>query len=359
MEVRKLPRRTPLYDRHASLGAKFIEFAGWEMPVQYTSIIEEHLSVRNSAGIFDVSHMARIIVSDEYEDVLSKLLTNDVKGMKDYKLKYNLMLREDGTIIDDMIVYKLPGKLIIVPNAGNDEIIASWINKHAGEEIAEIVTEKYAMVAIQGPKSQEILQKISECDLSGIKFFRCAECKIAGVESIISRSGYTGEDGFEIIMPSEDAVKIWNLILEAGGRDIKPCGLGARDTLRLEMGFALAGNEFAGGRTPLEARLDFVIDWDHDFIGKEALLEKKDKIDELLMGIVLESKAIPRHGFEVYKGDKYIGKVSSGGYSPILQKSIALAYIKKEEAHEGNDVQVKIRSKSVPGKVVKPPFIKK
>ena len=357
--MRKLSRRTPLYDKHVAMGAKFIEFAGWEMPVQYTSIIDEHMSVRNSAGIFDVSHMARIIVSDEYEDVLSKLLTNDVKGMKDYKLKYNLMLREDGTIIDDMIVYKLPQKFIIVPNAGNDEIIASWINKHAGKEIANIVTEKYAMVAVQGPKAEKILQKISECDLSTIKFFRCTECKIAGIEVIISRSGYTGEDGFEIIMPSEYAGKIWDEILEAGGNEIKPCGLGARDTLRLEMGFALAGNEFAGGRTPLEARLDFVIDWDHEFIGKESLLEKKDKIDEVLIGITLESKAIPRHGFEVYKDEKYIGKISSGGYSPILQRSIALAYLKKEEAYEGNEVQVKIRSKLISGKIVKPPFIKK
>ena len=354
-----MPRRTPLYERHKELGARFTEFAGWEMPVQYTSIIEEHLAVRNSAGIFDVSHMARIIVPEEYEDVLSRLLTNDVRGMKNYKLKYNLMLKEDGTIIDDMIVYKLPGKFIVVPNAGNDIIIASWINKHTGEDIAEIVTEKYAMIAVQGPKAEDILQRVVDYDLSTIKFFRAAECKLAGVDVIVSRSGYTGEDGFEIIMPSEKAVHIWDTIMEAGGDAIRPCGLGARDSLRLEMGFALASNEFAGGRTPLEARLEFVIDWDHEFIGRDALMEKKESIRELLMGIVLESRAPPRHGFEVYKGERLIGRVSSGGYSPVLQRGIALAYIEKEEAIEGNDVSVKIRNKLVPGKVIVPPFIKK
>lgn len=352
-------RRTPLYEKHKELGARFIEFAGWEMPVQYTSIIEEHMAVRTSAGMFDVSHMARIIISEEYEDVLSRLLTNDVRGMKDYKLKYNLMLREDGTIIDDMIVYKLPGRFIIVPNAGNDTIIASWINKHAGKDIVEIVTEKYAMIALQGPKAEEILQKVIDCDLSGIKFFRAAECKLGDVDVIVSRSGYTGEDGFEIIMPSEKAVYVWDKIMEAGNGLLKPCGLGARDSLRLEMGFALAGNEFAGGRTPLEARLDFVIDWDHEFIGRDALLAKKDSIKEILMGIVLDSKVPPRHGFEVYKDERVIGKVSSGGYSPILQRGIALAYIEKEEAKEGNEVKVKVRNKLIPGKVITPPFIKK
>jgi len=352
-----MANRTPLYEEHKKLGAKFTEFCGWEMPVWDSGIVDEHMAVRKEVGVFDVSHMGRVEVPEEYEEGLSKLFTKDLRGMKEYKLKYGMMLREDGSVIDDMIVYRLPGKFLIVPNAGNDQIIASWINKNLGKEVAKVVTHDLAMIAVQGPKAQEVMEKVTGEALSDLKFFRAKEISLFGHPGIISRSGYTGEDGFEVIAPPEAIISLWRKLIEEG---VKPCGLGARDTLRLEMGFPLAGNEFAGGRTPIEAGLEFAIDWDHEFIGREALKELKEKGDyERLVGIVLESKAPPRHGYEVYKGSEKIGTVSSGGYSPILQKGIALAYVKPEHSKEGEEVGIKIRGKIIPGRIVKPPFVKR
>ncbi len=352
-----MPNRTPLYEEHKKLGAKFTEFCGWEMPVWYSGIVEEHMAVRKEVGVFDVSHMGRVEVSEEYEEELSRLFTKDLRGSKDYKLKYGMMLNPDGSVIDDMIIYKLPGKFLIVPNAGNDQIIASWINKNLGKDVAKVVTEELAMLAVQGPKAQETMEKATGEELSDLKFFRAKEISLFGKKGIISRSGYTGEDGFEIIAPPEAIISLWKKLMELG---VKPCGLGARDTLRLEMGFPLAGNEFSGGRTPIEAGLEFAIDWDHEFIGREALQRLKERGDyERLVGIVLDSKAPPRHGYEVYKGEERIGTVSSGGYSPVLQRGIALAYVKPEHSSEGEEVGIKIRGKIIRGKIVKPPFVKR
>jgi len=359
--------KSPLYNFHKELGAKFTEFAGFEMPIQYTSIREEHLTVRKSVGIFDVSHMSNVWISgEEAEKLISLTTVEDASKITDGKSQYTAILKEDGTVIDDTIFMHLGDKFMMIPNAGMADIVTKWFNQKAEENnicaTVENVSRDYVIIAVQGPKARDTLQKLTDVDLKTIGFFACQYLKIAGVKCIISHTGYTGELGFELqITPTNEAEKVFREILKSGEEfNIKPIGLGARDTLRLEKCFILAGNEFEGGRTPLEATMSWTINWDHDFIGKDALLKQKEKGDfERLTCLMLTEKGIPRHGFEIQKEGKKVGKVSSGTLSPCLNVGIAMGYVKPEFREKDSILDVIIRDKPVKAKVVKPPFVPK
>ena len=327
--------KSPIYLLHKELGARFTEFAGFEMPIQYTSIKDEHLTVRKSVGLFDVSHMSNVwITGENAEELISLTTVEDASRIKDCMSQYTAILREDGTVIDDTIFMHLGKKYMIIPNAGMAKPVTDWLNKKAEENdiraIAENVSRDYIILAIQGPKSRDTLQKLTKTDLKTVGFFGCQYVDIAGIKCIISHTGYTGELGFELqITPTDLAEDVFKKILEAGKEfGIKPIGLGARDTLRLEKSFILAGNEFKGGRTPLEAVMSWTINWDHDFIGKDALLKQKEKGDyERLTNLICVDKGIPRSGCEIIKNGKKVGNVTSGTLSPCLNVGIAMGYV--------------------------------
>ena len=360
-------KRSPLYELQKKLGARFTEFAGFEMPIQYSSIKDEHLTVRKSVGLFDVSHMSNVwIIGKEAEDLISLVTIEDASKITDKRSQYTAILKGDGTVIDDTIFMHLGDKFMIIPNAGMDEVVTEWLNKKAEEHnicaTAENVSKGYVILAIQGPKSRDTLQKLTKTDLKTVGFFGCQYIDIASINCIISHTGYTGELGFELqITPAKDAEDVFNKILDAGKEfGIKPIGLGARDTLRLEKGFILAGNEFEGGRTPLEAIMSWAINWDHDFIGKDALLKQKQKGDyERLTSMVCTDKGIPRHGCEIQKNGKKVGKVTSGTMSPCLDKGIAMGYVHPDYREKESILEIIIRGKPVKAKVVKPPIVPK
>ena len=359
-------KRSPLYNLQKELGAKFTEFAGFEMPIQYSSIKDEHLTVRKNVGIFDVSHMSNVwITGDEAEKLISTTTVEDASRIPDNKSQYTAILREDGTVIDDTIFMHLGDKYMMIPNAGMDQIVTDWLNKVAEERSicakAENVSEDYAIIAIQGPKSRDTLQKLTDADLKEIGFFVCQYIDFVGVDCIISHTGYTGELGFELQVTVSDAKDVFRKILAAGEEfGIKPIGLGARDTLRLEKCFILAGNEFEGGRTPLEAIMSWAVNWDHDFVGKEALLKQKEKGDyQRLTCLVFQEKGIPRHGMEIQKDGKKVGRVTSGTMSPCLNVGIAMGYVNHDSREKDTILDVIVRDKPIKSKVVKPPFVPK
>jgi len=360
--------RSPLHEIHKHLGAKFTEFAGFEMPIQFSSIKDEHLTVRKNVGLFDVSHMSNVwITGKDAEELITLTTVEDASKIDVRSSQYTEILRENGTVIDDTIFMHLEEeRYMIIPNAGMNEIVTKWLKDKAKEHNMDVkindVSKDFVILAIQGPRAKETLQKLTLTDLSTIKFFGCQYIDIAGVSCIISYTGYTGEKGFELqITPAKKAKDVFKKILEAGKEfNIKPIGLGARDTLRLEKCFILAGNEFEGGRTPLEATLGWTINWDHDFIGKEALIKQKEKGDfERLTQLVCMEKGVPRHGYEVQKNGKKVGKISSGTLSPCLDKGIAMAYVHPGYRTIGDTLEIIIRGKPVNAEIVKPPFVKK
>jgi len=359
--------KSPLYKIQERLGAKFTEFAGFEMPLQYSSIKEEHLTVRRSVGLFDVSHMSNVwITGKDAMKLLSLTTVADVPKIGENQSQYTILLRENGTVIDDTIFMNLGDKYMIIPNAGMSIIVTKWLNEKAKEFKLDAkvvdVSRDFVILAVQGPHSREVLQKLTKIDMNNIKFFGCQYGEIAGVECIISHTGYTGELGFELqITPTKKAEIVFNKILEAGKEfGIKPIGLGARDTLRLEKCFILAGNEFEGGRTPLEATLSWTIHWDHEFIGKQAILKQKEKGDfDRLTCLECVDKGIPRHGCEVQKDGKKIGAVTSGTLSPCLNIGIAMGYVRYDSREPGSFLDIIVRDKPIKTKVVKPPFVPK
>ena len=362
-----MPLKSPLYNIHKELGAKFTEFAGFEMPIQFSSIKNEHLTVRKSVGLFDVSHMSNIWITGEGAEQLISLTTvEDAARIPDKKSQYTAILREDGTVIDDTIFMHLGEKFMIIPNAGMSEIVTKWLNEKAEEHnicaTAENVSKDFVILAVQGPKSRDTLQKLTKIDLKTVGFFGCQYIDIGGINCIISHTGYTGELGFELnITPTKEAKDVFQKILDAGKEfGIKPVGLGARDTLRLEKCFILAGNEFKGGRTPLEATMSWTINWDHDFIGKEALLKQKEQGDyERLTCLECIDRGIPRNGCEIQKNGKKVGTVTSGTLSPCLNKGIAMGYVPPDFREKDSILEIIIRDKTVKSKVVKPPFVPK
>ncbi len=359
--------KSPLNKIHEKLGAHFTEFAGFFMPIYFSSINNEHLTVRKSVGLFDVSHMSNIWITGKDADKLISLTTvEDASKIIDGKSQYTAILKEDGTVIDDTIFMHLGDRYMMIPNAGMAKTVTDWLNSKAEENnicaTAENVSKDFVILAIQGPKSRDTLQKLTKTDLKTIGFFGCRYIDIAGINCIISHTGYTGELGFELnITPVDIAKDVFNKILEAGKEfGIKPIGLGARDTLRLEKSFILAGHEFEGGKTPLEAVISWTINWDHDFIGKDALLKQKEKGDfQRLTSMICIEKGIPRHGCEIQKDGKTIGKVTSGTMSPCLKTGIAMGYVKPDYREVDSKLDIIIRDKPIKAKVVKPPIVPK
>jgi aminomethyltransferase len=350
-----MPKRTALFELHRDLGGRFVEFAGYEMPVTYGSILDEHEAVRKGVGIFDVSHMGNLWVrGPEAPTTLSAALVGDIRKVPAGGTKYSTVLRDDGTILDDLYVFHLPNGHHVIPNAGRAAEVAPRIQSQ-GTARVEDVSDHTAILAIQGPKAEPVASKVVGQSLAEVKRFHLVEWPAMGNGAFVSRTGYTGEDGFELVFPAKGAPDIFRRALAEGA---KPCGLGARDTLRLEKGYCLAGNEFAGGRTPLEAGLSWLVDWDHDFAGKAALAAQKERGGfSKLVGIRLRDRGVPRHGNEVQVGGKTVGTVTSGTMSPTLREGIALAYVEHGVAKAGTPVAVLIRDRPAEGTIVKLPFV--
>ncbi|HEY4554785.1 MAG TPA: glycine cleavage system aminomethyltransferase GcvT [Bacillaceae bacterium] len=358
-------KRTPLFPVYKDYGAKTIDFGGWDLPVQFSSIKDEHEAVRTKAGIFDVSHMGEITVKGKDSlQFLQKMMTNDLSKLKPNGAQYTAMCYENGGVVDDLLVYMLgEDDYLLVVNAANTEKDFEWLKQHAeGDTQLENVSDQYGLLAVQGPKAEEILQKLAKnTDLSEIKFFKFKTgVDLNGSSALVSRTGYTGEDGFEIYCRSEDAVKIWKDVLEAGAKDgLIPCGLGARDTLRFEANLALYGQEISQDITPFEAGLAFAVKLgkEADFIGKSALQKQKEEgIPRKSVGIEMIDRGIPRHGYKVFHGEEEIGLVTSGTQSPTLKKNVGLVLVKKDFSEAGTELEVEIRNKRLKAKVVPTPF---
>lgn len=355
-------KRTPLYEEHRRLGAKLVDFAGYEMPVQYQGIVAEHEAVRTAAGLFDVSHMGQVVVrGGDALGLVQHVTTNDASKLEVGQAQYACLCQEDGAVIDDLLVYRFDDHYMLVANASNREEDVAWIRKYAGRFGAEVVdlSEERSILAIQGPKAEAILQKLTETDLSKIAYYHFVEGTVDGRPAVISRTGYTGEDGFELYIGSEDAVPLWTKLLEAGQDDgLVPAGLGARDSLRLEMGYILYGNDLDRNHTPLEAGLGWVVKLDKgDFLGRAALeRQKQEGVRRRLVGFRLQDRAFPRPNYEVrYQGES-AGEVTSGVLSPSLNQGIGLAYVPAEAAKPGTKIEVVIRNRPIEAEVVRPPF---
>lgn len=358
-------KQTPLYPIYKNWGAKTIDFGGWELPVQFSGIKKEHEAVRTKAGLFDVSHMGEILVSGpDSEEYLQKMLSNDLSKLRINKAQYTILCNEQGGTIDDLLVYKLTDtSFLLVVNAANTDKDFEWLKKHqSGEVTVENISSSYAQLALQGPLAQRILQKlVKNEDLDNIKFFSFKQdVQIGDVQALVSRSGYTGEDGFEIYCKQEDAIYIWENILTAGESEgVVPCGLGARDTLRFEAGLPLYGQELSENISPIEAGLQFAVkvNKEQEFIGKSALQEQiTNGPKRKVVGIEMIERGIPRTGYKVLKDGQEIGYVTTGTQSPTLQKSIGMALIDSNFAEVGTELEVEIRNKSVKGKIVPTPF---
>ncbi|MFW6267181.1 MAG: glycine cleavage system aminomethyltransferase GcvT [Halanaerobium sp.] len=355
--------KTPLNQIHKDLGAKMTDFGGWEMPVEYTGIIAEHKAVRNQCGLFDVSHMGEILVrGKDAAKSLQKIITNDIQKLEPGKIIYTPICKEDGGIIDDLLVYCLrENEYLLVVNAANIEKDYNWIKKHLlGKTAAENLSKKYAMLALQGPESKKILTRMTDIDLNSLDYYNFREAKVSGVEMIISRTGYTGELGYELYFEPAEAEKIWSELMNAGADfGLKPCGLGARNTLRLEKMYALYGNDIDEKSNPYEARLGWTVALDKgDFIGREKLIDIKENCcSRKLTPFKIKGRGMARHGYEVYAGEEKIGQVTSGSYSPSLEEGIGLAYLKTEYTEVGTEIEIKVRSRKIKAEVVKGPFV--
>lgn len=359
-------KRTPFYEKHVVHKGTLIDFGGWELPVEYTGIIPEHEAVRNAAGLFDVSHMGEVTVEGiDAEKYIQKMVTNDISTMNAYQIYYSPMCYPDGGVVDDLLVYKYNAeKYFIVINAANTEKDVAWFLSHVTEDVVVVdVSAKYAQVALQGPKAEIILQKLTEKNLDEIKFFHfCDSVRIGQVEAFVSRNGYTGEDGFEILVAPKDAGILWDQIMEAGKDEgLIPCGLGARDTLRFEACLPLYGHEITESISPLEADLGYFVKLDKDdFIGRDALRKQKaDGLKRKLCGIEMVDRGIPRAGYPIYDGEKQIGHVTTGSYSPTLKKNIGLALLALPYISIDTIVEVSIREKRLKAKVTPKPFYRK
>ena len=349
--------KTALYDKHVSLGAKIVPFAGFDMPVQYSGVTEEHFAVREKVGIFDVSHMGQFFVEGpSAKDLLQFVGTNNVDSLENGKAQYTCLPNGNGGIVDDLIVYKMADeKYFVVVNASNIEKDWNHISKHNEKFGAKLTnaSDEMSLIAIQGPKATETLQKLTETNLSEIPYYHFTEGKIAGFDDvIISNTGYTGSGGFEIYFKNENAVKIWEAITEAGEEfGLIPCGLASRDTLRLEKGFCLYGNDIDDST--------WITKFEKDFVDKELLTKQKEEgITRKLVGFEMQEKAIPRHDYLVVDAEgNEIGKVTSGTMSPMKKIGIGLAYVAKPHFKIDSEIFIQIRNKNIPAKVVKLPFV--
>ena len=360
-------KQTPFTELHISLGAKMHEFAGYNMPIEYTGILDEHQTVVNSVGVFDVSHMGEFWVKGpKAVEYLQKITSNDVTKLQLGKAQYTCFVNENGGIVDDFILYYYePEKYLLVVNAANIEKDWEWCLKWNTEgAVLENASDNMSQLAVQGPKATETLQKLTSVDLSTIPSYEFVTTQFAGVDNvIISNTGYTGAGGFELYFYPSEGLKIWKAVFEAGEEfGIKPIGLGARDTLRLEMGYCLYGHELDDVTTPLEAGLGWITKFadNKPFIGREVLEKMKSEgVAKKLCCFVLIDRGIPRQGYEIVNlNDEVIGNVTSGTMSPILKKGIGMGYVKTEQAKLGNEIAIKVRNKSLKAEIVKSPFRK-
>ena len=360
-------KRTVLFDSYAEYGGKTIDFGGWELPVQFSSIKAEHEAVRTKAGLFDVSHMGEVLVTGEGAlSYLQKMVTNDVSKLKDGQAQYTAMCYENGGTVDDLLIYKRgENNYLLVVNASNIDKDLEWMNSHVTENVEiEDASSSFALLALQGPIAQEVLQTLTDEPLADIKFFRFKEnVDISGQQVLVSRTGYTGEDGFEIYGTPEAIVELWSIILKAGANEgVVPAGLGARDTLRFEAGLPLYGQELSKDISPLETGLGFVVkvNKEEDFFGKEVLASQKENgVPRKLVGVEMIDKGIPRTGYKVFLGEEQIGEVTTGTQSPTLKKNIGFALLNSEHTAVGTEIEVEIRAKRLKAVIIATPFYKR
>jgi aminomethyltransferase len=356
---------TALTDKHISLGAKMVPFAGYNMPVQYEGINAEHATVRKAVGVFDVSHMGEFILKGENAlDLIQRVISNDASKLYDGKVQYAYLPNEDGGIVDDLLIYRIDEKTyMLVVNASNIEKDWNWIQKFNTKDVEmHNISDKTSLLAVQGPKAAEALQSLTEIDLASMEYYTFTKGTFAGVENVVvSATGYTGAGGFEIYCDNEHAEKVWDAVFEAGAAfNIKPIGLGARDTLRLEMGFCLYGNDIDDTTSPIEAGLGWVTKFTKAFTNSDALLAQKEAgVQRKLVGFEMIDRGIPRHDYEIVdEAGNVIGKVTSGTQSPSLQKAIGMGYVNKANAKEGAEIFISIRNNNIKAKIVKFPFYK-
>jgi aminomethyltransferase len=363
MSEKEEPKKTPLYDVHVAHGARMVPFAGFSMPVQYTGVIDEHQNVRNAVGLFDVSHMGEVrIRGPRALEVANRIITNDVERLVDGQACYTVMCRPDGGIVDDLVVYRLgPTEIFICVNASNREKDYAWMKEQAKGD-AEVINESddWAQIAVQGPKAVELVERLADAPVKDVKTYHFKRGKVAGKEAIIARTGYTGEDGFELYVQSSDGPAVWNALIEKGkDLGVKPAGLGARDSLRLEMRYPLYGNDIDDTTNPIEAGLGWVVKLDKKtrFVGQDVLEKiKAEGPKRKLVGFEMVDRGIARHGYPVVKDGKKIGDVTSGTVGPTIDKAIGIAYVPAEMAAVGTTLEIEIRGKATKAAVAKTPF---
>jgi aminomethyltransferase len=358
-------RRTPLHERHREAGGKLVPFAGWEMPVQYAGVIEEHRAVRTAAGLFDVSHMGEVSVKGPgAERFLDAITPNDVSKLKLGRAHYSGLLTERGTYVDDLLIYRLAAEeFLVVVNAANRDRDVAWIlERRSGDVEVRDVSDDFALLALQGPKAVEILAPLTDVDLSTIKYYGFAPGRVDGHRAIVSRTGYTGEDGFELYVDPEAGPPLWDRLLATGAsHGIMPTGLGARDTLRLEAGMALYGHELDEQTTPWEAGLDWVVKLDKgDFLGRDALVRQKQQgVPRRLVGFEVTGRGIARDGHEVRMGGRRVGAVTSGTWSPTFERALGMAYVEAGCEAPGSEVDIDVRGRSVAARLATIPFYRR
>lgn len=358
-------RRSPLFSCHQEAGARLVDFAGWEMPVQYAGLMAEHEAVRSAAGLFDVSHMGEFRVSGpDAEAFLQRMTPNNVAKLKVGRAHYSALLTQRGTYVDDLLIYRLADEeFLVVVNAANIDKDFDWLSSHLTEDCRlENQSDEFALIAVQGPKAPEILAKLTDVDLDPIRYYRFKWGDVAGVHTLISRTGYTGEDGFELYVPPSQSPDVWRSLMEVGSPlGLQPAGLGARDTLRLEASMALYGHEIDDTTTPWEAGLDWTVKMAAgDFLGRDALLEQQQRgTDRRLVGFEVQGRGIAREGHLVMQGDQEVGRVTSGTYSPTFKKALGMAYVPLNLAEPGQPLVLDVRGKRLEAKVAETPFYRR
>jgi aminomethyltransferase len=355
-------KRTALNSVHKAAGAKMVDFAGWEMPVEYSGITREHLAVRTAAGLFDVSHMGELEVRGSAAlDLLQYVTSNDVSRLKDGQAQYSALMYPQGTVVDDCVVHRIrPDHYFICVNAANTDKDFEWICRHNRSNAQLVnVSEEYSQLALQGPRAAAILERVADRDLSPLRTYWFMPARCCGAEGILARTGYTGEDGFEFYFPPARSEQVWNSLLEAGrGFGLIPCGLGARNTLRLEAGYALYGHELDDSTTPLEANLGWIVKLEKgEFLGRQALLEQRQKgVKKRLVGFEMIDRGIARDGYAVLVDGKSVGQVTSGSPAPFLKKNIGLAFVPPGCAEVGRSMVIDIRARPSAARQVSLPF---
>ena len=360
--TKKQAVETAFYQYHVDAGAKMVEFAGYWMPIQYQGITAEHLAVRNKVGLFDLSHMGEIDVSgDDAVEFLQHVTTNNIAALEVGQIQYSCMTKPDGGIVDDLLVYRLADRYMLVVNAANIPKDFNWLESHLSGDVKLVNrSDDFSLLAIQGPKAATLFAQLTKYDLDKMAYYTSAVAEIAGCEVLFSRTGYTGEDGFELYITPEHTRTLWQAITEAGkSHDLQLIGLAARDSLRLEMKMGLYGNDIDETTNPIEAGLSWIVDLDTEFIGRDEVARMKaDKPKRRLVCLELTERAIPRKGYDLLVEGKPVGKVTSGAFSPSLQKPIALGYVPRQLAKAGTQLELEIRNKRFAAHVVKPPFYK-